>query len=147
MSGRHLLFAAVVMVGGAFVPVFAQTSPPLPPVQAPTQAPAALQTIPKIAPYEPQLLRLAELMGALHYLRGLCGYADAAAWRDKMNALAEAQGLDEAAKARFAGAFNRGYRTFGESYRSCNEAAGKIIALYLQESGDIVKALEARYGR
>ncbi|MGO4337407.1 TIGR02301 family protein [Labrys sp. KB_33_2] len=141
MSGRSLLPAVLLVLAGALSPGSAQTPPPKP-VQ-PSTVPAA----PQIAPYEPQLLRLAELMGALHYLRGLCGFADAGAWRDKMNALAEAQGFDEAAKARFAGAFNRGYRSFSESYRSCNEAAGKVIDLYLEEGSTIIKTLEARYGR
>ncbi|MDQ0391702.1 TIGR02301 family protein [Labrys monachus] len=123
------------LLGGA-TPGRAQT-PPVPP--PPAQAPSA-------PPYEPQLLRLSELMGALHYLRGLCGFADAPAWRDEMNALMAAQALDEAAKERFAGAFNRGFRTFSETYRTCNEAAGGIIRSYLDQSGAITKELESRYG-
>lgn len=140
---------ALVVLAMLIAPVSAQTPPPkpAPPSAAPAVPQIAPQAAPPVAPYEPQLLRLAELMGALHYLRGLCGYADAPAWRDKMNALAVAQGFDEVAKARFAGAFNRGYRTFSESYRGCNEAAGQVIRLYLDESAAIIKALEARYGR
>ena len=98
-------------------------------------------------PYQPQLLRLSELMGALHYLRGLCGFADAPAWRDKANALIEGQGLEEADRARFAGAFNRGYRTFQVTYRSCDEAAGNVVRNYLNEADAIVKDLDTRYGR
>jgi uncharacterized protein (TIGR02301 family) len=108
---------------------------------------ASAQAPPATAPYEPQLLRLSELMGALHYLRGLCSFPDAPAWRDRANALSEGQGLDEAGKARFAGAFNRGYRTFQETYRTCNDTAGKVIRSYLDESGTIVKDLDSRYGR
>lgn len=115
----------------------AQTPPPQ----------AAPQTAPQIAPYEPQLLRLSELMGALHYLRGLCGFADAPVWRDKMNALIEGQALDDTGKARFAGAFNRGYRTFSETYRNCDEPAAKVIRAYLTESGAIIKDLDSHYGR
>jgi uncharacterized protein (TIGR02301 family) len=110
----------------------AQTAP-----QAPAQAP----------PFEPQLLRLAELMGALHYLRALCGFSDAPVWRDRMNDLIDGQGLDQAAKERYAGAFNRGYRTYGETYRTCDEAAAKVIRSYLSESGAIIKDLDSRYGR
>jgi uncharacterized protein (TIGR02301 family) len=105
------------------------------------------QAPPQTAPYEPQLLRLSELMGALHYLRALCGFADAPAWRDKMNALIDGQGLDQAGKERYAGAFNRGYRAYSETYRSCNEAAAKVIRDYLIESGAIIKDLDSRYGR
>lgn len=145
MSVARLLLVLLLACAAGLGPASAQTPPPKPtPPSAPPVVPPAA---PQVAPYEPQLLRLAELMGALHYLRGLCGYADAPAWRDKMNALAVAQGFDEAAKARFAGAFNRGYRTFSESYRGCSEPAGQVIRLYLDESAAIIKALEARYGR
>jgi uncharacterized protein (TIGR02301 family) len=113
--------------------VLAQTAPPAAP--------------PQVAPYEPQLLRLSELMGALHYLRAVCGFADAPAWRDKMNALIEGQGMDQAAKERYAGAFNRGYRAYSETYRSCNEASAKVIRDYLAEAGTIIKDLDSRYGR
>ena len=121
--------------------VMAQSAPP----QANPQAtPPANALAP---PYEPQLLRLSELMGALHYLRALCGFADAPAWRDKMNDLIDGQGLDQAGRERYAGAFNRGYRAYSETYRSCNDAAAKVIRDYLAESGAIIKDLESRYGR
>lgn len=97
-------------------------------------------------PYDAQLLRLSELMGALHYLRGLCQAGDAAAWRAKMNALIASEGFDEAGKARYAGAFNRGYRTFSLTYRSCNAAASETVRTYLEESGKIARDLHARYG-
>ena len=44
-------------------------------------------------PYEPQLLRLAEMMGALAYLRDLCGADDGAEFRTKMKSLLDADGL------------------------------------------------------
>ncbi|WP_163278127.1 DUF2385 domain-containing protein, partial [Klebsiella aerogenes] len=47
-------------------------APPTPPPAVPE---ALLQ-----APYEPQLLRLAEIMGALHYLRMLCTGPETGAW-------------------------------------------------------------------
>ncbi|GLS23430.1 hypothetical protein GCM10007874_64510 [Labrys miyagiensis] len=130
---RRLLPALAVAVFLAPLAATAQTAPP----PAGPQRPA----------YEPQLLRLSELMGALHYLRALCGFADAPAWRDKMNELIDAQGLDQAGKERYAGAFNRGYRAYSETYRSCNQAAAKVIRDYLAESGAIIKDLDSRYGR
>jgi uncharacterized protein (TIGR02301 family) len=137
---RLLWMAVLVAAMNPLAAALAQTPPPAPP-------PVAPQAAPQIAPYEPQLLRLSELMGALHYLRALCGFADAPAWRDKMNALIAGQGLDEAGKARYAGAFNRGYRAYSETYRSCDEASAKVIRAYLTESGTIIKDLESRYGR
>ena len=106
--------------------------------------PAAAET--PQPPYDAQLLRLSELMGALHYLRGLCGAGDAEAWRTKMNTLIASEGFDEAGKARYAGAFNRGYRTYSLTYRSCNSAASETVRAYLDEGARIAKDLRARYG-
>jgi uncharacterized protein (TIGR02301 family) len=129
----RLLPALALALALAPLAATAQTAP----------APAGPQT----PAYEPQLLRLSELMGALHYLRALCGFADAPAWRDKMNELIDGQGLDQAGKERYAGAFNRGYRAYSETYRTCNQAAAKVIRDYLAESGAIIKDLDSRYGR
>ena len=96
-------------------------------------------------PYDAQLLRLSELMGALHYLRGLCQAPDAPAWRAKMNALIASEGIDEPGRARYAGAFNRGYRTFRLTYRTCNEAAIETVKAYLDEGGKIARDLRSRY--
>ena len=98
-----------------------------------------------VPPYDAQLLRLSELLGALHYLRGLCQAADAPAWRAKMNALIASEGIDEAGRARYAGAFNRGYRTFRLTYRTCNNAATDTVKAYLDEGGKIARDLHSRY--
>jgi uncharacterized protein (TIGR02301 family) len=106
------------------------------------QGPAVAQTPPS---YEAQLLRLSELMGALHYLRGLCGASDAPAWRDRMSALIDGEESDLDRKAKLAGAFNRGYRTFSETYRTCNREAGETIRAYLDEGARIARDVGARY--
>lgn len=108
--------------------------------------PAMAQTNPPPA-YEGPLLRLSELMGALHYLRGLCGAGDVDAWREKMSAFIESVGSDMARRERLAGAFNRGYRTFQQSYRGCNASARATIRAYLAESGQIARDVGARYGQ
>ena len=97
-------------------------------------------------PYEEQLLRLSELMGALHYLRGLCGAADGSGWRDRMAALMDGEGPDEERRARLAGAFNRGYRAFQTTYRSCNPSAEATIRSYLDEGRRIARDVGSRYG-
>jgi uncharacterized protein (TIGR02301 family) len=132
MKGGRILMVLLALSLSP-VPVLAQTGVPTTGSQTP--------------PFEPQLLRLAELMGALHYLRALCGFADAPAWRDKMNALIDGQGLDQAGRERYAGAFNRGFRAYSETYRTCDEAAGKVIRTYLTEAGAITKDLDSRFGR
>lgn len=97
------------------------------------------------APYEGPLLRLAELMGSLHYLRGLCGNPDAPLWRQRMTSLLDGETTDEARKSRLAGSFNRGYRTFQQTYHSCNPSAEATIRAYLDEGRRIARDVGARY--
>ena len=56
------------------------------------------------SPFENQLLRIAEILGSLHYLRNLCGETGSE-WRDQMEALLAAEAPDEARRARFVGRF------------------------------------------
>ena len=41
------------------------------------------------APFDADLARLSEILGALHYLRAVCGANDGAKWRNEMQALLE----------------------------------------------------------
>ena len=43
------------------------------------------------APFDGDLQRLAEILGALHYLRALCGANEGQKWRDEMQALIDAE--------------------------------------------------------
>lgn len=48
------------------------------------------------APFDAELQRLAEILGTLHYLRGICGGSDGAKWRSEMQALIDAETLGRA---------------------------------------------------
>ena len=116
---------------------------------APKPAPPAEPTTPAVEappPYEPQLLRLAELMGALAYLRDLCGAHDADAYRAKMASLLEVEARSEARKEGLAGAYNRGFGEYGLFYRACTPAAKEVIARYLDEAAKISADVANRYG-
>ena len=43
-------------------------------------------------PYDDKLFRLSEILGAVHYLRELCGSNDGGLWRDRMKELTDAEG-------------------------------------------------------
>ena len=43
------------------------------------------------APFDGSLQRLAEILGALHYLRGICGANEGQKWRNEMQALIDAE--------------------------------------------------------
>jgi uncharacterized protein (TIGR02301 family) len=97
-------------------------------------------------PYEPQLLRLSEILGALAFLRPLCGGNDAQDWRNKMTQLMEAEATTEPRKERLAGAYNRGYREYAQVYRRCTPAAEVVIQRYAEEGGKLTRELTSRFG-
>jgi uncharacterized protein (TIGR02301 family) len=97
------------------------------------------------APFDGNLQRLAEIMGALHYLRGICGANEGQKWRNELQALIEAEAPSGERKARMVAAFNRGYRGFQQSYRTCTPAADLVIRRYLEEGSKIAREVTARY--
>jgi len=126
----------------------ATARPANPAVNAGQPSPAASPTPaqPEAAPpYEPQLLRLAELTGALAYLRDLCGDDDGAAFRAKFADLVDTEGTTEARKESLAGAFNRGFRDYELTYRACTPTARAIVARFLDEASRIAKDVANRY--
>lgn len=136
------LALAFVLCAVAAGPACAQQAAPKPPAPA-APAPPAAEPPP---PYEPQLLRLAEIMGALAYLRDLCGARDADAYRAKMASLLEVEAKSETRKETLAGAYNRGFRGYELSYRACTPAAEEVIARFLDETAKISTDLANRYG-
>ena len=97
-------------------------------------------------PYEAQLLRLSEILGALSYLRDLCGSEDGDDWRAKMSALLEAEAKTGQRRLKLTGAFNRGFRGYETTYRSCTPNARTAISRYLDEGGRIAHEIAYRYG-
>lgn len=94
--------------------------------------------------YEADLMRLAEVMGSLAFLRGLCEADDAAQWPERMQDLLEAEGPERA--ERLAGAYNRGYAAFALTYRRCTPAAEIAIARFLEEGDALAGMIATRYG-
>ncbi|ACB94365.1 TIGR02301 family protein [Beijerinckia indica] len=99
----------------------------------------------KPAPYEGDLLRLAEILGALSYLETLCG-GRTENWSARMTALMEAEAGGEQEKERLAGAYNRGLRDYQLSYRLCTPNAQAIIARFFAEGARISHSVIDRYG-
>ena len=115
------------------------------PVPPPSPPPATPAPPPEAKPYDPQLMRLAEILGALTYMRGLCGAGDADHWRGRMQALLDAEGSTAPRKDRLAGAYNRGIQGYSLSYRSCTPNAHLVIERFLKEGAAIAKGVENRY--
>ncbi len=109
----------------------------------PTQAPAPAQEA--TAPYDGDLQRLSEILGALHFLRGICGTNEGQKWRAEAQALIDAEAPSGTRHDQMVASFNRGYRSFQESYRTCTPAADLVIRRYLDEGAKIAREITARY--
>ena len=97
------------------------------------------------APFDNDLQRLAEIHGALHYLRAVCGANEGQKWRDQMQALIDTEAPDGDRRRKIVSSFNRGYRGFEQTYRSCTPAADLAIRRYLEEGAKISREITARY--
>jgi uncharacterized protein (TIGR02301 family) len=172
---RVAIFAAALAAALAATPLAAQTPPfffwltpqTKPPAPAASPMPAPKPTAPAPEPtstqaakpppwvetpapeppppYEPQLLRLAEIIGALSYLRDLCGAGDGATFRAEFANLIDTEGTTPTRKETLAGAFNRGLRDYELTYRACTPAAREIVARFLDEAARIAKDVAARW--
>ena len=97
------------------------------------------------APYEAGLLRIAEVMGSLHFLRNLCG-DKGNQWRSTMERLLAAENPEPERRARFIASFNRGYRSFEGTYTKCTASATEAISRYTIEGENLARDLAVRYG-
>ena len=97
------------------------------------------------APFDGDLQRLAEILGTLHYLRGICGSNEGGKWRNEMQALIDAETPSGDRRARMIAGFNRGYNGFQQTYRTCTPAASVAIRRYIEEGSKISRDLTARY--
>jgi len=86
-----------------------------------------------------------EILGALHYLRAVCGANDGAKWRNEMQALIDAEAPSGERRRKIIAGFNRGYRGFQQTYRTCTPAADLAIRRYLDEGAKIARDITARY--
>src|ERR1700726_1348859 len=97
------------------------------------------------APFDGDLQRLAEILGTLHYLRGICGTNEGSKWRNEMQALIDAETPSGDRRTRMIAGFNRGYNGFQQTSRTCTPAASVPIRRYIEEGSKISRDLTARY--
>ncbi|SRR5581483_10275440 len=92
-------------------------------------------------PYDDRLMRLSEILGAVHYLRELCGANDGQLWRDRMRDIMEGEGSSALRRAKLARSFNNGYRSYGRTYQSCTPSAQTAITRFVTEGTQIADGL------
>jgi len=87
------------------------------------------------------MMRLSEILGAIHYLRELCGSYDGQAWRDRMKELMDAEGSTALRRAKLTRSFNNGYRSYSRTYNNCTPSAQTAITRFLAEGAELAEAL------
>ena len=92
-------------------------------------------------PYDPKLMRLAEILGAVHYLRELCGANEGQLWRDQMKEIVKNEGTTSARRAKLVNSFNDGYRGYRRTYRTCTESARVATTRFSTEGATIAASL------
>ena len=92
-------------------------------------------------PYDAKLLRLAEILGAVHYLRELCGAQEGQLWRDQMREIVKNEGSTAVRRAKLVNSFNDGYRGYRRTYRTCTSSATLAITRFSAEGAQIAAAL------
>jgi uncharacterized protein (TIGR02301 family) len=97
------------------------------------------------APFDHDLQRLAEILGSLHFLRGICGSNEGQKWRNEAQVLIDTEAPSGERHEQMIASFNRGYRAFQQSYRTCTPAADFAIRRYLAEGAKIAREITARY--
>ena len=123
---------AAIMIVLALAPashVLAQQAAPAPQLQS------------DLRPYDEKLLRLSEILGAVHFLRELCGHNDGMQWRDRMNEILDAEGSSAVRRVKFTRAFNAGYRGYSRTYTTCTTTARTAVTRFITEGTELADGL------
>jgi uncharacterized protein (TIGR02301 family) len=160
--GRRLLWLAVAI---CFAPVavaypspakaqffnwFSSPEPPKPRVRVKPPGDDLPPIVPKEStappppddrPYDNKLMRLTEILGAVHYLRELCGANEGQLWRDQMKEILKTEGTTAVRRAKLVNSFNDGYRGYRRTYRSCTQSATLATTRFSTEGAEIAASL------
>lgn len=93
------------------------------------------------ADYDRKLQRLAEILGAVHHLRDVCGAKEGQMWRDQMIKLLNAESPSPSKRARLVKSFNQGFRGYKRTYRRCNPAASLAINRFISEGAQLAQSM------
>jgi uncharacterized protein (TIGR02301 family) len=156
---QRLLSASLALLLLASTPVSAQDffrflfGPPRgAPIEPPRTAPGVAKPAPPKEveevppPYEGEMSRIAEILGALHYLRPLCGAQDQNRWRDEMQELISAEQAPGPRRDRMIASFNRSYNAYEQTYRSCTPSADLAIKRFVEEGAKLSREIATKYG-
>ena len=103
--------------------------------------PIAASAAPENKPYDDKLMRISEILGAVHYLRELCSANEGQYWRERMQELMDAEGSSTLRRSRLTRAFNQGYRSYSRTYNTCSPSAQTAITRFLAEGAQLSEGL------
>lgn len=92
------------------------------------------------------LVRLAEILGAVHHLREVCGANEGQLWRGKMQELLRLERPDDNLKELMVSRFNRAYHQHRQAYPRCTVQARSDIDRFLDEGAGLSGRLAAQTG-
>ena len=98
----------------------------VPPVNAANRGPGTRY-------YERNLLRLSQVLGAIHHLREIRNANEGQLWRQKMVELLETEAPSPQRRALLVQRFNQGYRGHQLTYRTCTRKAGAKALKFVKE--------------
>jgi uncharacterized protein (TIGR02301 family) len=95
-------------------------------------------------PYEPQMERLAEILGSLYFLNPLCkpGGTD---WREQLGQLVQLDQPDTDRQQRLYGAFNTGYAAYARLYKTCTPSASEAMQRLMLEAAATARDIHTHY--
>jgi len=134
MKAQELLSALALVV---FALALFTTAP----VSAQSDSPSEGISDPDARPYDAQIYRLSEILGSVHYLRELCGAQEGQLWRNKMEQLLSVEGTSALRRAQLVDSFNKGYRGYARTYRSCTRPARLAISRFMEQGAEIADVL------
>ncbi len=101
------------------------------------------------APYDPDLLKLVEVLGSISYLAGACpgnGVEPAQEWRSKAQALIDAEAPTGPRREKLLGFYNRGFGSYSMIHRRCTQSARVLVTRLLGEAAQLSRIIGARFG-
>lgn len=97
--------------------------------------------------YEARLLRLAEILGSVQFLRTLCRESEDRQWLNAMQMILESETSSETERRkRLTAGYNRGFRAFAAVYSGCTPAAVAAETRYREEGAALASEIVARFG-
>lgn len=106
----------------------------------PVTAASAQSATPEVTdarPYDDKLNRLAEVLGAVHFLRELCGANEGQTWRERMRELIDTDKGSALRRVKLTKSFNHGYRSYRRTYQTCSTPAQATLTKFMTEGAEL----------